>query len=266
MVVELWMWWLLLCGVAGVNVLLWLALAATGAARGQRPARWQLWLSAGYVFGCAWRSAFPVFDVPRLAVVDSWASSVLVGRSVATVAELCFAAQWALLLRAASTPAQAGVRRCAHFVVPAIVLAELCSWHAVLSTSNLGHVIEETLWGASALAVAWAAWRMREGAAPPVRRVFAAIAAAAFAYALYMVAVDVPMYAARWWAERAGGHAPLPLAAGVVDAATRWHVSHRWEDWRGEVVWMTAYFSVGVWFSLALVPLSRRLRTAPARA
>ncbi len=258
-------WWTALCAVATVNVVLWLALAGSGAARGSAPARWQLLLSAGYVAGCAWRSVFPVFDVPRLAVVDSWASSVLVGRSVATVAELCFAAQWALLLRAASTPAQADVRRWAGVVVPAIVVAEVCSWHAVLTTSNLGHAIEETLWGLSACAVAFAAWRLRQAAPPPVARVFGAVLVAALAYALYMFAVDVPMYLARWWAERQQGHAPLALSDGLADVASRWHVSHRWEDWRGEVVWMTAYFSVGVWSSLALVWASRRVPLARLR-
>jgi hypothetical protein len=79
------------------NVLAW-ALSAralhrqghtTGAAEWSQR-RLQLLLSAGYVAGCAWRSAVPVYDVPRLCLVDSWASSAIVGRSV-TVAELCFA-------------------------------------------------------------------------------------------------------------------------------------------------------------------------------
>jgi len=61
--------------------------------------RWLLVLSAGYVLGCAYRSALPVYDVQRLCLFDSWLSSVIVGRSVATIAELCFVAQWALLLR-----------------------------------------------------------------------------------------------------------------------------------------------------------------------
>jgi hypothetical protein len=33
----------------------------------------------------------------------------------------------------------------------------------------------------------------------------------------------------------------------------RWVVSHRWQDWRNEVVWMSLYFSVAVWISIALV-------------
>jgi hypothetical protein len=30
-------------------------------------------------------------------------------------------------------------------------------------------------------------------------------------------------------------------------------VSYRWEDWKSEIPWMTLYFSVAVWISIALV-------------
>ncbi|HXC39286.1 MAG TPA: hypothetical protein VN667_10095, partial [Burkholderiales bacterium] len=30
-------------------------------------------------------------------------------------------------------------------------------------------------------------------------------------------------------------------------------VSHRWSDWKSEVTWMSLYFSVAVWLSIALV-------------
>src|SRR5262245_28916730 len=41
---------------------------------------------AAYVFGCAFRSFLPRADVQRICLVDHWLSSVVVGRSVATVA------------------------------------------------------------------------------------------------------------------------------------------------------------------------------------
>jgi hypothetical protein len=39
----------------------------------------------------------------------------------------------------------------------------------------------------------------------------------------------------------------------VVDASGRWVVSHRWEDWKNEIAWMSLYFSVAVWLSIALI-------------
>lgn len=274
-------WWALLRGVAAFNVLAWLVAASwiwrmrtSVPADVQRHRRWQLALSAGYVFGCAWRCLLPVYDVPRLVLVDSFWSSVIVGRSVATVAELCFAAQWALLLRAASHGAgSAAGLAVSRTVLPLIAVAELFSWYSVLTTSNAGHVVEETLWGlgAALLAASLAlVWPQVDRAHRPLLALWAS---AALLYAVYMFGVDVPMYWTRWLADADSGRATLGVVEGFVDASTRWVVSHHWEDWRGEVVWMTAYFSLGVWTSIALVSTpalrgrlsSRRTASASAR-
>jgi hypothetical protein len=50
-------------------------------------------LSNVYVLEYAYRSAFLVYDVPRISLSDPWLPRVIVGRSVATVAELCFVAE-----------------------------------------------------------------------------------------------------------------------------------------------------------------------------
>ena len=56
--------------------------------------RLQVLLSPAMCSAAPTGSAFPVYDVGRMVIVDSVWSSVAVGQSVATVAELCFAAQW----------------------------------------------------------------------------------------------------------------------------------------------------------------------------
>jgi diacylglycerol kinase len=254
-------WWWILCAVGAFNLVAWAAsmgwLWRRQSAMGPEAwaaVRWQAALSAVYVAGCAYRSAFPVFDVPRLAIVDSWLSTVIIGRTVATLAELCFAAQWALLLRgvgqATHSAAAVGVSRS---IVPLIALAEVCSWYSVLTTSNLGHVIEESIWAVCAvlLVVSFALlWpRCRREARP----VIALVAAAGLAYVVYMAGVDVPRYWQRWLADIEQGRSYLTLAQGMADASSRWIVSHRWQDWQGEVVWMTLYFSVAVWLSIALM-------------
>ena len=71
-----------------------------GSASGIEP---MLLLCAAYVFGCAFRSFLPRADVQRICLFDTWLSSVVVGRSVATLAEICFAAQWAIVLHQLGT-------------------------------------------------------------------------------------------------------------------------------------------------------------------
>lgn len=252
-------WWTCLGAVALLNVLLW-ALSVRRLHRlglhVDRDLRLQALLSAGYVAGCAWRSVLPVFDVQRLVLVDSVLSSVLVGRSVATVAELCFAAQWALLLARASdgVGSRAGAL-VARLLVPAIAVAETASWTAVLTTSNLGHVIEESIWGACAALAAGVLAHLSTRHAGLRRHALRAATLVGAGYVAFMFAVDVPMYWARWVADEAAGRTYLTIAQGVVDVSSRWTVSHRWADWHSEVVWMTAYFSVAVWISIGLLHL-----------
>jgi hypothetical protein len=66
---------------------------------------------------------------------------------------------------------------------------------------------------------------------------------------------DVRMYVRRWRRNVAGRQ--LPLVAGFRDSRRRRHATAAWDVWREEVPWMTLYFSVGVWTSLAMVLLER---------
>jgi hypothetical protein len=210
-------------------------------------------LSAVFVLGCAFRSVVPRADVQRFGLFDSWLSSVMVGRSVATVAEVSFVAQWALLLHEAAWAG--GARRwvvVSWLLVPLILVAETCSWYSVLTTSYLGNACEESIWALCAfLATAYFACRWpRHGAAN--RAFLAAALAMGCAYVAFMCTVDVPMYVSRWLADEAHGRHYLTLAEGLSDARARWVVTYHWEQWRPEIPWMSLYFSVAVWCSIAL--------------
>jgi hypothetical protein len=258
--------------VSGLNILAWsLSAAALGrrqtvlSAEDYASRRLQLLLSAGYVFGCAFRSVLPVSDVARMVLFDSWLSSVIVGRSIATFAELCFVTQWALLLREISRATGSTVGKTASVVVvPLIVIAETCSWYAVLTTSNLGHVAEESLWGLSAALLVMSLVAIWPRCNAALRPLLAAWCAAGIAYVAFMFVVDVPMYWSRWIADEASGRHYLSITQGMLDASERWIVSYRWEDWKNEMAWMSLYFSVAVWLSIALIhaPVLGRRMTA----
>src|SRR5215831_806373 len=142
-------WWGLLALVSSVNIAFWFLLyrefcnSPTGNSGSTSDIGLMLLLCAGYVFGCAFRSFLPRADVQRICLFDTWLSSVFVGRSVATVAEVCFVVQWAIVLRQLGRLTNSDtVRNISAIIVPLILLAEVCSWYAVVTTSYLGNTIE----------------------------------------------------------------------------------------------------------------------------
>src|SRR5215210_6837346 len=135
-------WWAMLTLVSLVNIVLWFALYHELHTQAVGSMQLMLLLCAAYVFGCAFRSVLPRADVQRICLFDTWLSSVVVGRSVATVAEVCFAAQWAIILHQLGTMTGADTTVAAAWViVPLIVIAECFSWYAVLTTKYLNNAI-----------------------------------------------------------------------------------------------------------------------------
>lgn len=240
-------WWAALSAVAVINIAAWTIAAASG---DRDLDTVQLALSGIYVFGCAFRSFLPVYDIPRLCLVDTWASRVLIGRSVATLAELAFAAQWAVYLHGSELE---GVRIVSLTIVPLIAIAQICCWYAVLTTSNRGHIVENSLWGISAAMIVISLVAMALQSPGSRSPMLAAWVVGGALYVAYIFIADVPMYWSRWKADQAQGRRYLSLAQGVVDMSRRSVVSMRWEDWRSEVTWMSLYFSVGVWVSISLI-------------
>ncbi len=268
-------WWGLLTSVSGANIAIWLLLysrfheASSGGLAspsgielvllqtgGPAPApgtELMLLLSAAYVFGCAFRSFLPRADVQRICLFDTWLSSVAVGRSVATVAELCFAAQWAILLyelgRLTGSDTASNV---ALVIMPLILIAECFSWYAVLTTNYLHNAIENSIWAVVFLMVGVGLGRLLPEFSGAARAVLIVAIIGIVFYLAFLMTIDVPMYLSRWRVETANGSRRLHPLEGLRDVSTRWVVTHDLAHWKDEIAWMSLYFSMAVWASLAL--------------
>jgi hypothetical protein len=252
-------WWIFLLAVSALNVVLLLGLHASyrGNAFGGGNRAFTVeplaLLCAAYVFGCAFRSVLPRADVQRICLFDTWLSSVLIGRSVATVAELCFVLQWAIVLRELAKITHSDTaKNIAKLIVPLIALAECCSWYAVISTNFLGNVLENSLWTVVFALIGIALVRLALSFRGLAQYAIAAAAAGTAGYVVFMCGFDVPMYFARWQGQVADGAHYFGLFAGLHDLATRWVVTHSFANWHDEIPWMSLYFSVAVWTSLVL--------------
>ncbi len=252
-------WWGLLTTVSAANIAVWFVLyrqlgqAPAGGLSSTPGIELMLLLCAGYVFGCAFRSLLPRADVQRICLFDTWLSSVMVGRSVATVAELCFAAQWALILHQLGTAAGADTTvNAAWVVVPLILIAECFSWHAVLTTNYLGNAIENSIWAVAFFIAGIGLCRLLPEFDGTARAILVVAIAGIVAYLAFLMTVDVPMYLTRWRTGGADGNRHLSPLEGLRDVSTRWVVTHDLAEWKDEITWMSLYFSIAVWASLAL--------------
>jgi hypothetical protein len=250
-------WWVMLTAVSGVNIAAWILMyrqlhdaGSSGRVPGMEI---MLLLSAAYVFGCAFRSLLPRADVQRICLFDTWLSSVAVGRSVATVAEVCFAAQWTMILLQLGTMTGATTAvNAAWVIVPLIVIAECFSWYAVVTTNYLHNAIENSLWAVTFFIAGVGLCRLLPEFNAPVRVALAMAAVGIAVYLAFLMTVDVPMYLKRWRADVAGGNRGLRPLEGLRDVSTRWVVTHDLSEWKEEIVWMSLYFSLAVWASLGL--------------
>src|SRR5437762_818782 len=187
-------WWAMLTLVSGVNIALWFLLYRELHSQPAGSMELVLLLCAAYVFGCAFRSVLPRADVQRICLFDTFLSSVLVGRSVATIAEVCFVAQWAIILHQLGTIAGSDmVLNVAWIIVPLILIAECFSWYAVLTTHYLYNAIENSLWAVAFFLVGIALCRLLPEFYGPARVVLVLSIAGIVAYLAFLMTIDVPM-------------------------------------------------------------------------
>ena len=252
-------WWSLLTLVSGANIALWLLLyhklhqQPAGNIEGASNIELMLFLCGAYVFGCAFRSFLPRADVQRICLFDTWLSSVVIGRSVATVAEVCFAAQWVVVLYQLGSMTGADTAlNIAWMILPLILIAECFSWYAVLTTNYLGSAIENSIWATTFLAIGIGLCRLLSDFEGPSRVVLAFGPIGIATYIVFLLRFDVPMYLSRWRAEGAHGAKLLGPFEGLRDVSIRRVVTRDFSQWKDEIPWMSLYFSAAVWASLAL--------------
>ncbi len=252
-------WWGFLTAVSAINISVWFLLyrelrePPAGHAGGASGIGLMLLLCAAYVFGCAFRSFLPRADVQRICLFDHWLSSVVVGRSVATIAEICFAAQWAIILYRLGTMTGADTTlNAAWAIVPLILIAECFSWYAVLTRHYLGNAIENSIWAVAFFVTGIGLCRLLPEFDGPVRAVLVVAIIGIAGYLVFLMTVDVPMYLSRWRSEVGDGSRLLRPLEGLWDVSTRWVVTHDLAEWKDEIAWMSLYFTAAVWASLAL--------------
>jgi hypothetical protein len=245
-------WWCSLCAISVLNLVLWFRsfkkpLEGTGRCL-------QVWLSLIFVVVCGFRSVFPRADVQRIVLFDTWISSVAVGRSVATLAELSLMAQLSIYVRElAKATHQKTALRISWVILPLITIAETCSWYAVITTNYMGNFCEESIWTLSSFLLVIGYWLTRNRVDQKTKSTLTYGLLIGIGYLIFMTTVDLPMYFTRWQADQSAHRVYFTLAEGLRDVSRHWVWTRSFEDWKTEMPWMGLYFSAAVWLSISLI-------------
>lgn len=247
---KTYIWWKFLCAVAVVNIAVWLWALAVHSDQHEFPYA-QLVLSGLYVLVCAFRSFFPRIDLERYCLFDTPLSSIALGRSLATLAEICFSMQCAILIYDLGVHLDSTAMTLIAFsLVPIIVAAQVCCWRAALTLDHFWHGMEEALWVVMA-ALAGVCFATGLILLDGWLRILMGVGIASCIGAAYiMLFVDIPMYFDRG---RLRSRRYLELKEGVRDALTRRVPTSDWAVWKPEVLWISTYFTFGVWLSIGMI-------------
>jgi len=267
---TLW-WFMLLLGSCANFVAL--AIRLTNMAKDPYQ-RKMTYCSAVFIVACAVRSVWPRVDVERMCFWDSSISVTFVGRVLATVAEICFAAQASMTV--AVLAQQVNLQRTqklADVYFWAICMAQCCCWMGVTTQRQIWHGLEESIWAMTYACIAVSLGLLYQSAHEHVpkfrssnffgisdagehayaKRCMAFGCPISCAYVTFMVFIDVPMYLARYRADEARGASYLWVSEGLLDSMTCSRVSKSMDDWAPEMPWMTGYFlgatAVSLWLS-----------------
>lgn len=205
-----------------------------------------------FVLVNAIRSIWLRRDTERICFFNTYISSPLLGRMLATISELCFVRLIILVFKKIiyRTDKNSNLNILLDGIFIAIVLAEIFSWRGCLTTNQKWNVIEESIWAFSSVVITFIAIILiNKEKNHSIKKFLYYIIIATVLYETFMLTVDIPMYQ-----KRCKNYSDyLSIKDGILDMKDCKKISKKEEDWKEDAPWFTGYFTAGSWGAIILL-------------
>ena len=219
-----------------------------------------------YVFICGIRSIWPREEHGSLCFYDNIISTPFMGRSLATIAELSFVL-FLVIITDTFLNDSLNITKIKNInyliktnliLFPLMLIAQLCCWIGVTTKRAGWNVIEESLWSIFAIlkiviySVLLYHISQKNISNPKIKflKLLLPILIILYIfYGLYMICVDVPMYIDK----SNKNNKFYNFINGLKELNICNNITHSFKDWENDIVWMTGYFTIAVWFCLAML-------------
>ena len=221
-----------------------------------------------YTFVCAIRSIWPRIDNTRLCFYKNIISLPIVGRALATIAELSFILLIVLINKKILVNFNIFSNKRFNIkslltingiLFPIIVFAQICCWIGVITTDHLWNAVEESMWAGFGilsivlyiiLFVFICKVGKLNGQTKLVKILIPFMILILIGYVVFMIMVDVPMYLKN--SNKHDGNY-MGLKNGIIDLCKCKKVTSSFKEWKEDIPWLTGYFTLAVWASIGLL-------------
>lgn len=244
-------WWLSMCLSSCINSFLLYNIKPI--TKGEKYSKI---LSSLFLFSTTVRAVFPRIDVERICFFDSFISSTLVGRSLATIGEISFAIQITLYLLTISKNLGINKYNISLYLFPImIVIAQGFCWTGVITKKQINHCIEESIWMLSVafLLIPTFITLLRKTKQTWTQYVFISVIILSIMYVLFMAFVDIPMYYKRYNNDEKKNIKYLTFTEGLKDCMSCNTITRKWETWKEDSYWMFGYFTIATLISILMI-------------
>ena len=258
---KVYIWWICLVSVSIFNIGYILNFFLTNEMNSYQ--RKLTLLSIVYAVVCGIRSAFPKKDVECVCLFDCPLSWPIFGRSIATIAELCYIKLIILIIKGVAE--DIGIESGSISIMileklfPFIALAQIFSWMGCLTKNNLWNASEESIWMITFTIITIININisnkiyLQEDSLKnnSIKSLLNMAIPLGIGFVLFLIIVDIPMYIKRW--KKNPDPEVKPMDENFRSLAQCKKVSKSFETWKQDIPWQTGYFTLGVWSSIGLV-------------
>lgn len=218
-----------------------------------------------FVAVCAIRSIWPRTDSYKLCFYNNSISIPVVGRILATFAEMSFVTLLVIITNIILDDSTDGsilfsiLKKYNYLLIPMIFCAQIFCWIGVTTIRPIFNAIEESLWavlGSSKIIIFSLIYYNlinRTNLTPKINHIkfiSPIIIVSCLFYVLFMVKHDIPMYIKRY---RENKDEPLNFIDGIKELSRCNKISQSYSDWKEEIPWLTLYFTFAVWFVIIIL-------------
>lgn len=216
-----------------------------------------------YVYVCAIRAIWPRIE-DGLCFHDNIISKPIIGRTLATIAELSFAMFLVMLTHIFLLDSQNITKNTSikhlitlnNVIFVLIIFAQIFCWFGVITNRPEFNIIEESLWGILSFEkiliysiLLYIIYKYNNPKIKFLKNLLPCLIIIFFLYFLYMIFLDIPMY----YKKSIQNNKHYNIIDGLKELCFCKNITKSFEDWKQEIIWLTGYFTFAVWFCISLL-------------